>query len=85
MFYKEINRLQQLDQLIRQQRTGNAHELAVKLKITRRHVYNILEGLRDLGLDIVYDRDRKSFVYKKSYQINIRLGISDLFNHNEMK
>jgi len=38
MIFKQINRLQQIDQLIRQKRTGNAKQLAAKLEISRKHL-----------------------------------------------
>ena len=47
MIFKQIERFQYLDQLIRQKRTGNADELARKLKISRRQVYNCLEEFKD--------------------------------------
>ena len=78
MIFKQLNRLQQIDQLIRQKRTGNAEELAEKLQISRRHVYRWLEEFKSLGLEIDYKREIKSFVYLKPYQINITLDIKEL-------
>jgi predicted DNA-binding transcriptional regulator YafY len=78
MIFKQLNRLQRIDQLIRQKRTGNAEELAEKLNISRRHVYRWLEEFKSLGLEIDYNRERKSFVYLKPYQINITLDIREL-------
>ncbi len=78
MFSKQINRLQQIDQLIRQKRTGNADELAYKLEISRRQVYNWLDEFKGLGLEIEYNREIKSYVYLKPYQINIILDIKEL-------
>jgi predicted DNA-binding transcriptional regulator YafY len=71
-------RLQQIDQLIRQKRTGNAEELAEKLNISRRQVYNWIEVLKSYGLELDYRREIKSFVYLKPYQINISLDIKEL-------
>lgn len=78
MIYKQLNRLQQIDQLIRQKRTGNAEELAQKLQISRRLVYYWLDELKDMGLEINYNRGVKSFVYQKPYQINVSLEIKEL-------
>lgn len=78
MIFKQLNRLQQLDQLIRQRRTGNADELAKKLRISRRLVYYWLEELRELGLELYYNREIKSFIYHKPYQINISFEIKEL-------
>ena len=79
--FKYINRLQQIDQVIRQKRTGNAKELAEKLDISRRQVYNWIEEFKSYGLEIDYRRDIKSFIYLKPYQINI-IDIKEL-SHKE--
>ena len=78
MFFKYLNRLQYLDQLIRQKRTGNAIELACKLKVSRRQVYNCLEELKDFGLQIDYNRHLRSFTYQKSYEVKIIFEIKEL-------
>lgn len=80
MTYKILNRLQFLDQLIRQQRTGNAQELAEKLHIRRRHVYNLLDNLKDIGLEIEYSREKKSFIYPRPFQLTIILGFKEYDN-----
>lgn len=78
MIFKQINRLQQLDQLIRQKRTGSADDLAQRLNLSRRQVYNWIDQLRDLGLEIEYNRGIQSFYYVKSYKVSIVIGIENL-------
>lgn len=78
MIFKLFNRLQQIDQLIRQKRTGNAEELAAKLSISRRQVYYWLEELKSYGLEIDYNRDLKSFVYRKKYEITIAFTVREI-------
>lgn len=78
MIFKLLDRLGRIDQLIRQKRTGNAEEFAEKLNISRRQVYNWLDELKSYGLEIAYDRELRSFVYLKSYQINISFDIKEL-------
>lgn len=78
MFFKHLNRLQQIDQLIRQQNTGNAESLAGKMGVSRRQIYNLIGELKDLGLEIEYNREINSFVYRKPYRINIKVDIQDL-------
>lgn len=74
MIFKQINRLCYLDQLIRQQRTGSAYDLAQKLQISRRQVYNLIDKLKDLGFEVDYDRYRKTFLYPIPFRYNIELG-----------
>jgi predicted DNA-binding transcriptional regulator YafY len=81
MLLEEINRLQQIDRLIRLNNTGNAQQFARKLNISRRQVYNIIETLKDIGLEIEYNRHIGSFVYAKPYKINISFEIEELPEH----
>lgn len=78
MLFKQLNRLNHLNQLIRQKRTGNADALAEKLSISRRQVYNCLEELKDLGLEVAYSRCKQSYVYRKPYQIKVTVEIKEL-------
>ena len=84
MLFEEINRIQRIDKLIRLSNTGNADEFAEKLGISRRQIYNIIEDLKDMGLGIVYNRQIRSFVYTKPYQIRILFEIVEL-SENETK
>ncbi|MFW6219219.1 MAG: HTH domain-containing protein [Bacteroidota bacterium] len=47
MIFKLIGKIQRIDMLIRQERTGNADEFAEMLGISRRQVYNYLDELKD--------------------------------------
>lgn len=83
MIFKQLNRLQQVDQLIRQKRTGNASELANKLGISRRQVYNFMEELKELGLEPEYNRVAQSFIYCNSHRVHISFGLKDLTSSEE--
>jgi predicted DNA-binding transcriptional regulator YafY len=78
MLFKHINRLQQIDQLIRQRSTGNAEELAGKLEISRRQVYNWLDELKSFGLEVIYDREQRSYVYLKHYRLHIIFDVKEV-------
>lgn len=78
MIQKKLNQLLQIDQLIRLKRTGNANEFSRKIGISRRHLYNRLEELKDLDLDISYDRNIQSYFYTRPYKIDIIFNIREL-------
>ncbi len=78
MLQKQINRLQYIEQLIRQRRTGNAAEFARRLGISRRQLYYWLEELKDMGLEIGYNRAIRSYIFLKPYKIEISFQISEL-------
>lgn len=70
--YSYVNRIRQLDLLIRQKRTGTPKELAEKLRISERWLYTLLDELRvDLECPIRYDRRRRSYVYDEPGKVMI--------------
>ncbi|MBN1416841.1 MAG: helix-turn-helix domain-containing protein [Bacteroidales bacterium] len=59
-----ITRLSILNQLIRLHATGNARELAVKLEVTERSVYNYIKLMKSYGAPIVYSKPCHSYIYE---------------------
>ena len=61
---KSLDRIEYLDYLIRRKCTGTPKELAEKLGISERWVYEILNELKhDFDCPIKYSRRRRSYVY----------------------
>ena len=65
-FLEKIELMRRVDQLIRLKGTGTAEELAKRLGIGRSSVYELVESMRTLGVEIEYCRDRQSFYYTNS-------------------
>jgi predicted DNA-binding transcriptional regulator YafY len=74
---KYISRLERIDQLIRQERTGNAPAFANRLEISVRQLYNLIEELKDLGLPIEYCRTRQTFYYRVHCRIIFEIRVDD--------
>lgn len=70
-FIKQIERLQLINKLIREERTGSPEELALRLGISRRQLYVYVEYLKDMGLDIQFSRRLNSFVFACQKQVRI--------------
>lgn len=62
-FIKHIERLQLINKLIREENTGTPEELSGRLGISRRQLYNHLESLKDMGLEVAFSRKTNSFHY----------------------
>jgi hypothetical protein len=71
----EIYRIKTLHRLIQMQNTGTPDELAERLHICRRQLYNILDELKELGAEISYSRNNYTFYYKNDFDINIECNI----------
>jgi predicted DNA-binding transcriptional regulator YafY len=78
MIIKELERIKRIDQLIRLESTGKAEDLARKLGVCRKQVYNIIEQMKDFGLEIKYNRDKETFYYAKPYKVNIKIEVRDM-------
>jgi biotin operon repressor len=62
-FVQQLHVLDRLDQLIRLKSTGNYQTLANRLGISARNVYNLIDVLKELGAQVAYCKERKSFYY----------------------
>jgi len=54
--------------------TGNATQLATRNDIDRSTVFRYLNELRNLGAEITYDRQQKTFLYTNDFDLK------DFFN-----
>ncbi|UII34252.1 helix-turn-helix domain-containing protein [Fulvivirga ulvae] len=63
-----IEKIERLDLQIRQGSTGNAAELAQKLGISKRSVFNYLKWMKDRGAPITFSRIRKSYIYDQEVE-----------------
>ncbi|MCB0650808.1 MAG: HTH domain-containing protein [Saprospiraceae bacterium] len=78
----QLRQLERLDQLIRLKATGSPKDLARKLDVSLRTVYNLLDGLKSFGAEICYCRERCSYYYENEikFQFDIVLSMEDRKN-----
>ena len=67
-----LNRLQQMDQLIRLKGTGNPNAFAARLGISQSMMYNYLNLLKTLGGPIRYSHRGGSYYFE--YPVTFELG-----------
>ena len=72
MLTKYFNRLQSLDHLIKIKGTGSPKELARRLNISERSIYDYIELLRTLGAPIRYSKIRRSYYYEDDGSLNLK-------------
>ncbi len=89
----QIKRIERIDQLIRMKATGSPDEFAERLNISRSTLYNILELMKNQGVEVYYSSSKKSFCYKQevffyfgfsTQRVNLRhlTGGNDKFFNN---
>ncbi len=66
-----FQRLERIDQLIRIKATGTPTELANKLGISERSVYEYLNLMKEFGAPIKFNSYRQSYYYDQEGSFNI--------------
>ncbi|MRG47480.1 HTH domain-containing protein [Chitinophaga niabensis] len=67
-----FERLQTIDYLIRIKGTGKPAQLAKRLRISERTLYEFLKLMKDLGAPIEYDRYKESYYYGEKGGFSIK-------------
>ncbi len=67
-----FERLQTVDHLIKIKGTGKPAQLAKRLRISERTLYEFLKMMKDLGAPIEYDRYKETYYYGEKGGFNIR-------------
>jgi biotin operon repressor len=70
---KYIERLRRIDSLIYMKSTGTPEEFAEKLGIRRSTLFQSLQEMREIGVDIKYSCIRQSYYYADNRRIKIKL------------
>jgi len=68
----QLQRLEQMDQLIRLQATGNPDAFARRLGLSKSMLYNYIDLIRLLGGPVRYNKTSASFEYE--YPVELKLG-----------
>lgn len=66
-----LERLERIDRLIRIKGTGTPAELAARLKMSERNIYQYLNLMRELGAPIKFDPYRETYYYSEEGQFII--------------
>lgn len=75
--------MQFLHKCIVQESTGTPCELVQRLRISKRHLYNLLDEFKDMGAEIQYSRIKETFYYKNNFCLEISCNITILAPQQE--
>ncbi len=73
-----FEKLQLLHRLIQDERTGSPQTLANRLNISRATLYNIIDELKSMGVNISYSKSACTFFYKTPVRIDINFQIKSV-------
>jgi len=83
-FITQIERFQTLNKLIRLRRTGTPCELAQRLHISKRQVYNLIEEFKMMGLKVQYSKKEQTYYYAQEEELKINFSVS-ILTEKELK
>lgn len=75
-FLEQCKKLEYLDYLISMRATGNPKQLAERLNISERTLYNYLNILKEMGGKIEYNPYIESYYYVSNGKLELRFRIS---------
>ena len=70
-FIEKLKMIERIDQLIRMKATGNAKDLAGRLGVSRRTVFDVLEIMKNLNAPILFNNVIQSYVYQYEGSFNV--------------
>jgi hypothetical protein len=77
-FFETLECIQRLHSFIQTGRTGPPEQLAVRLGICRKTLYNIINDLKSQNAPIRYSRKRETFYYSKKFKLELICAIEIL-------
>ncbi len=75
-FFEQLERLEQMHQLIKMRATGAPKEFAQKMGVSESTLYELLNIARELGACIEFSRSRRSYIYRNP--MSLQIGFSSL-------
>ena len=75
---KQLERLRKVHQLIKQEKTGTPKELAGRLDISERQLYNILEQLKEFNASLIFNRKRNTYYYDYDFDLLVNISVQVL-------
>lgn len=76
--FQQIDRMEYIHDLIYNESTGSPDSFARKLRLNKRQLFNILEEMRIMGVDIRYDRTRKTYCYCGDKYLHISCSLKNI-------
>lgn len=77
---KYIEKLQRMDYLISSRSTGSPDEFSEKLGIKRSTLFQYLQEIREMGVEIKYSPVNRSYYYANGRKISVRIEFTETIN-----
>ena len=73
--FEQLERLKQMNRLIKEERTGTPEEFALRLGLSSSHLYRCIDEIKELGAPINFSRSRKTYYYENEFELKVSYSI----------
>ena len=73
--FEQLERLKQMNRLIKEERTGTPEEFATKLNVSVSHLYRCIDEIKELGAPVTFSRSRKTYYYEYEFELKVSYSI----------
>lgn len=73
---KYLERVERIDYMISRKSTGTPKELAAKLALSERSLYELINQMKELGAPITYSNARNSYIY--THRVKFSFGFQEV-------
>lgn len=84
-FFKTLERVQLLHDLIKSEATGSPEQLSRRLGVCRKTLYNIIDELKSYEAPIKYSKQRETFYYSAEFELDLHYNFSVISNESVLK
>lgn len=77
-FINQIERIKRVHLLIRLEKTGNPTKFAKKMNLSRSHLYNLIEYMKEMDATIKYCKKKESFYYENSFDLVFQYSLKTI-------
>ncbi|MBF4471756.1 hypothetical protein [Flavobacterium sp. HJJ] len=68
-FITQIERIKKMHSLIQTEKTGNPRDFAQQMNLSRSHLYNLIEQIKEMDAHIKYCKKKECFYYEKPFDL----------------
>ena len=83
ILFKQIELLQRIHKLIDSSCTGTPSEFARQMRISERHLREVIDEMKDFGAPIDYSRRNETYYYTEPFEIDISCTFRRLSNKEQ--
>jgi hypothetical protein len=80
---KQMQRFNKVNKLISEENTGNPHDFAEKLNVSRRQMFNILEQFKEFDAPIKYNKKNETYYYASDFNLELQYSLKQISENEE--